>query len=412
MTTLIINIKELLQVREIAVTKVSGAEMAILPTIKNAYLLLEDDLIADFGSMQRVPKVKADKTIDANGKMILPSWCDSHTHLVYAGNREQEFVDRINGLSYEEIANRGGGILNSAKKLNEATEEQLYNQSKERLEEVMRLGTGAVEIKSGYGLTTDGELKMLRVIKRMSLNYPIAIKATFLGAHAIPLAYKDDRKGYIDLLIHNMLPAISKNKLAHFIDVFCETGYFTVAETEQIMNAGTHFGLKPKIHVNQFNSIGGIQAGVKHKALSVDHLEIMTPEDIEALKNTDTMPVALPSCSYFLSIPYTPARKMIAAGLPLALATDYNPGSTPSGNMNFVVATACIKMKMTPEEAINAATINGAYAMGISNTHGSITIGKKANFIITKPISSYYQLPYAFGSNLIDTVFLEGKSIT
>jgi imidazolonepropionase len=412
MTTLIINIKELLQVREIAVTKVSGAEMAILPTIKNAYLLLEDDLIADFGSMQRVPKVKADKTIDANGKMILPSWCDSHTHLVYAGNREQEFVDRINGLSYEEIANRGGGILNSAKKLNEATEEQLYNQSKERLEEVMRLGTGAVEIKSGYGLTTDGELKMLRVIKRMSLNYPITIKATFLGAHAIPLAYKDDRKGYIDLLINNMLPAISKNKLAHFIDVFCETGYFTVAETEQIMNAGTHFGLKPKIHVNQFNSIGGIQAGVKHKALSVDHLEIMTPEDIEALKNTDTMPVALPSCSYFLSIPYTPARKMIAAGLPLALATDYNPGSTPSGNMNFVVATACIKMKMTPEEAINAATINGAYAMGISNTHGSITIGKKANFIITKPISSYYQLPYAFGSNLIDTVFLEGKSIT
>jgi imidazolonepropionase len=412
MTTLIINIKELLQVREIAVTKVSGAEMAILPTIKNAYLLLEDDLIADFGSMQRVPKVKADKTIDANGKMILPSWCDSHTHLVYAGNREQEFVDRTNGLSYEEIANRGGGILNSAKKLNEATEEQLYNQSKERLEEVMRLGTGAVEIKSGYGLTTDGELKMLRVIKRMSLNYPIAIKATFLGAHAIPLAYKDDRKGYIDLLINNMLPAISKNKLAHFIDVFCETGYFTVAETEQIMNAGTHFGLKPKIHVNQFNSIGGIQAGVKHKALSVDHLEIMTPEDIEALKNTDTMPVALPSCSYFLSIPYTPARKMIAAGLPLALATDYNPGSTPSGNMNFVVATACIKMKMTPEEAINAATINGAYAMGISNTHGSITIGKKANFIITKPISSYYQLPYAFGSNLIDTVFLEGKSIT
>jgi imidazolonepropionase len=412
MTTLIINIKELLQVREIGVAKVSGAAMATLPTIKNAYLLLEDNLIADFGSMYSVPKVKADKTIDANGKMILPSWCDSHTHIVYAGNREQEFVDRINGLSYEEIANRGGGILNSAKKLNEATEEQIYNQSKERLEEVMRLGTGAIEIKSGYGLTIDGELKMLRVIKRMSLNYPISIKATFLGAHAIPLEYRDNRKGYIDLLINKMLPAISKNKLAHFIDVFCETGYFTVAETEQIMNAGAHFGLKPKIHVNQFNSIGGIQAGVKHKALSVDHLEIMTPEDIEALKNMETMPVALPSCSYFLSIPYTPARKMIAAGLPLALATDYNPGSTPSGNMNFVVATACIKMKMTPEEAINAATINGAYAMGISNTHGSITVGKKANFIITKPIPSYYQLPYAFGSNLIDTVFLEGKSIT
>ena len=411
MTTLIINIKELLQVREISVAKVSGAAMAILPTIKNAYLLIEDNLIADFGSMDNLPKTKADQTIDATGKMILPSWCDSHTHIVYAGNREQEFVDRINGLSYEEIANRGGGILNSAKKLNEATEEEIYNQSKERLEEVMRLGTGAVEIKSGYGLTIDGELKMLRVIKQLAQNYPISIKATFLGAHAIPLAYKEDRKGYIDILINHMLPEIHKNNLAQFIDVFCETGYFTVEETEEIMNAGIHFGLKPKIHVNQFNSIGGIQAGIKYNALSVDHLEVMTTEDIEALKNTETMPVALPSCSYFLSIPYTPARAMIAAGLPLALATDYNPGSTPSGNMNFVVATACIKMKMTPEEAINAATINGAYAMGISDTHGSITIGKKANFIITKPIPSYYQLPYAFGSNLIDSVFLEGKII-
>jgi len=412
MTTLIINIKELLQVREISIAKVSGAAMAILPSIKNAYLLIKDDLIADFGSMDNLPKTKAHQTIDATGKMILPSWCDSHTHIVYAGNREQEFVDRINGLSYEEIANRGGGILNSAKKLNEATEEEIYNQSKERLEEVMRLGTGAVEIKSGYGLTMDGELKMLRVIKQLAQNYPIAIKATFLGAHAIPLAYKEDRKGYIDMLINHMLPEISKNNLAQFIDVFCETGYFTVEETEKIINAGIHFGLKPKIHVNQFNSIGGIQAGIKYNALSVDHLEVMTTEDIEALKNTETMPVALPSCSYFLSIPYTPARAMIAAGLPLALATDYNPGSTPSGNMNFVVATACIKMKMTPEEAINAATINGAYAMGISDTHGSITIGKKANIIITKPIPSYYQLPYAFGSNLIDSVFLEGKIIT
>ncbi|MEZ7506596.1 imidazolonepropionase [Flavobacterium sp. Arc2] len=412
MTTLFINIKELLQVRDIAVTKIAGAAMAILPTIKNAYLLIDDNLIADFGSMDNVPHTKADQTIDATGKMILPSWCDSHTHIVYAGNREQEFVDRINGLTYGEIANRGGGILNSAQKLNEATEEEIYDQSKERLEEVMRLGTGAVEIKSGYGLTIDGELKMLRVIKQLAQNYPIAIKATFLGAHAIPLAYKEDRKGYIDILINNMLPEISKNNLAQFIDVFCETGYFTVEETEEIMNAGIHFGLKPKIHVNQFNSIGGIQAGIKYNALSVDHLEVMTAEDIEALKNTETMPVALPSCSYFLSIPYTPARAMIAAGLPLAIATDYNPGSTPSGNMNFVVATACIKMRMTPEEAINAATINGAYAMGISDTHGSITIGKRANFIITKPIPSYYQLPYAFGSNLIDTVFLEGKIIT
>ncbi|MES2851445.1 MAG: imidazolonepropionase [Bacteroidota bacterium] len=409
MTTLIINIKELLQVRETAIAKVSGAEMAILPTIKNAFLVIKDNLIADFGSMDNLPQIPADKTIDASGKMVLPTWCDSHTHIVYAGNREQEFVDRINGMTYEEIANRGGGILNSAKKLNETTEEEIYNQSKARLEEVMRLGTGAVEIKSGYGLTVEGELKMLRVIQRLAQNYPITIKATFLGAHAFPLEFKGNHQGYIDLIINEILPEIAKNKLAEFIDVFCETGYFTVDETQQIMEAGIKFGLKPKIHVNQFNSIGGIQAGIKYNALSVDHLEVMTTEDIEALKNTETMPVALPSCSYFLSIPYTPAREMITAGLPLALATDYNPGSTPSGNMNFVVATACIKMKMTPEEAINAATINGAYAMGISATHGSITIGKKANLIITKPIPSYYQLPYAFGSNLIDTVLIEGK---
>ena len=409
MTTLIINIKELLQVRETAIDKVSGAEMAILPTIKNAFLVIKDHLIADFGSMDNLPQILADKTIDATGKMVLPSWCDSHTHIVYAGNREQEFVDRINGMTYEEIANRGGGILNSAKKLNETTEEEIYNQSKARLEEVMRLGTGAVEIKSGYGLTVEGELKMLRVIQRLAQNYPITIKATFLGAHAFPLEFKGNHQGYIDLIINEILPEIAKNKLAEFIDVFCETGYFTVDETQQIMEAGIKFGLKPKIHVNQFNSIGGIQAGIKYNALSVDHLEVMTTEDIEALKNTETMPVALPSCSYFLSIPYTPAREMITAGLPLALATDYNPGSTPSGNMNFVVATACIKMKMTPEEAINAATINGAYAMGISATHGSITIGKKANLIITKPIPSYYQLPYAFGSNLIDTVLIEGE---
>ena len=409
MTTLIINIKELLQVRETAIAKVSGAEMAILPTIKNAFLVIKDNLIADFGAMENLPPIHADKTIDATGKIVLPSWCDSHTHIVYAGDREQEFVDRINGMTYEEIANRGGGILNSAKKLNESTEEEIYNQSKARLEEVMRLGTGAVEIKSGYGLTVEGELKMLRVIQRLAQNYPITIKATFLGAHAFPLQYSANHKGYIDLIIDEILPEIAKNKLAEFIDVFCETGYFTVEETQQIMEAGIKFGLKPKIHVNQFNSIGGIQAGIKYNALSVDHLEIMTTEDIEALKNTETMPVALPSCSYFLSIPYTPARKMIATGLPIALATDYNPGSTPSGNMNFVVATACIKMKMTPEEAINAATINGAYAMGISETHGSITIGKMANLIITKPIPSYYQLPYAFGSNLIDTVLIDGE---
>ena len=411
MRILIKNIKELVQVRETGITKVSGAEMAILPTIKNAYLIIENNIISDFGAMDNCPEIAYDEIIDAAGKMVLPTWCDSHTHIVYAGNREQEFVDRINGLSYEEIANRGGGILNSAKKLHETTEEDLYNQSKVRLEEVMKLGTGAVEIKSGYGLSVEGELKMLRVIKKLAANYPIAIKATFLGAHAFPLAYKDNHQGYIDLIINEMLPQIATENLAEYIDVFCETGYFSVEETQQIMEAGLKYGLIPKIHVNQFNAIGGILASVQHKSLSVDHLEVMNPEDIEVLKNTNTMPVALPSCSYFLSIPYTPAREMISAGLPLALATDFNPGSTPSGNMNFVVATACIKMKMTPEEAINAATINGAYAMGISETHGSITIGKKANFIITKPITSLYQLPYAFGSNLIDRVYIEGKVI-
>lgn len=408
MQTLIINIKELLQVRETSIDKVSGAEMAILPTIKNAFLLIEDDLIKAFGPMENCPSTDA-TIIDATGKTILPAWCDSHTHIVYAGNREQEFVDRINGLTYEEIANRGGGILNSAKKLHETTENEIFEQSKTRLEEVMRLGTGAVEIKSGYGLSVDDELKMLRVIQRLKADYKIAIKSTFLGAHAFPTEFKQNHQGYIDLIVNDMIPAIANEGLAEYIDVFCETGYFSVEETQRILEAGKKYGLIPKIHVNQFNAIGGVAAGVKYNALSVDHLEIVTPEDIEVLKNTATMPVALPSCSYFLSIPYTPAREMINAGLPLALATDFNPGSTPSGNMNFVVATACIKMKMTPEEAINAATINGAYAMGLSKTHGSITVGKKANLIITKPIPSFYQLPYAFGSNLIESVWIDGK---
>ncbi len=409
MQTLIINIKELLQVREISVAKVSGKEMSVLPTLKNAFLLLDNDVIADFGPMENCPKTNVEKTINASGKIVLPTWCDSHTHIVYAGNREQEFVDRINGLTYEEIANRGGGILNSAKKLNETTEEEIYNQSKKRLEEVIRQGTGAVEIKSGYGLTLAGELKMLRVIKKLASNYPITIKATFLGAHAFPLAYKENQSAYLDLLINEMLPVIAAENLADFIDAFCETGYFSVEETERIMLAGQHYGLRSKIHVNQFTAINGIAACVKHNALSVDHLEIVTDADIQVLKNSATMPVALPSCSYFISIPYTPARKMISAGLPLALASDFNPGTAPSGNMNFVVATACIKMKMTPEEAINAATINGAYAMGISNTHGSITVGKKANLIITKPLNSYYELPYAFASNLIENVIINGE---
>lgn len=411
MQTLIINIKELLQVREISVTKVSGKEMAVLPTIKNGFLLLDNDVIADFGPMENCPKTKVKNTIDASGKIVLPTWCDSHTHIVYAGNREQEFVDRIHGLTYEEIANRGGGILNSAKKLNATSEEDIYNQSKKRLEEVITQGTGAVEIKSGYGLTVEGELKMLRVIKKLAENYPIAIKATFLGAHAFPFEYKENHSAYINLIINEMLPKIAEEKLADYIDAFLETGYFSVDETEKIMNAGKQYGLRSKIHVNQFTAINGIAACVKHNALSVDHLEVLTDEDIEALKNSETIAVALPSCSYFISIPYTPARKMISAGLPLALASDFNPGTTPSGNMNFVVATACIKMKMTPEEAINAATINGAYAMGLSETHGSITIGKKANLIITKPLNSFYELPYCFASNLIDQVLINGKVI-
>jgi imidazolonepropionase len=411
MKTLFVNIKELIQVRTEPILFVAGKDMKTLPTIKNAFLLVENGLISNFGKMEDCPTYTVDETIDATGKMILPSWCDSHTHIVYAGNREGEFVDRINGLTYEEIANRGGGILNSAKKLQETSEEALYEQSKVRLDEIIQLGTGAVEIKSGYGLNFEAELKMLRVIKKLKENYSIPIKATFLGAHAIPSEFKNNKEGYLKLLIHKIMPVISKEKLANFVDIFCETGYFTVDDTELILSEGKKYGLTPKIHVNQFTAIGGVQAGVKHKALSVDHLEIMRDEDIITLKNTLTMPVALPSCSYFLSIPYTPARKMIDAGLPLALATDYNPGSTPSGNMNFVIATACIKMKMTPEEAINAATINGAYAMGLEQKVGSISKGKIANLILTKAIPSYGFIPYSFGNHQIEKVFLKGKAI-
>lgn len=411
MALLITNIKELLQVRDTPTEKLSGNEMATLPTLHNAWLQMQNGTITGYGTMETCPADFSGEIIDATGKTVLPTWCDSHTHLVYAGNREQEFVDRINGLSYEEIANRGGGILNSAKRLYETHEDELYEQSRKRLEEVMQLGTGAIEIKSGYGLTVEGELKMLRVIKRLRQNYPVAIKATFLGAHAFPTEYKENHTAYIDLIINEMLPAIASEGLADYIDAFCETGYFSVAETERIMEAGKQYGLEAKIHVNQFTAIDGIAACVKHNALSVDHLEIVTDEDIEALKNSRTIPVALPTCSFFISIPYTPARQLLNAGLPLALATDYNPGTTPSGNMNLVVATACIKMKMTPEEAINAATINGAYAMGLSQTHGSITKGKAASVIITKPLNSYYELPYAFGSNLIDTVILNGQKI-
>ncbi len=411
MRTLIKNIKELLQIRDASVKQVSGTDMKELPTIKNAYLLIENDLIADFGSMTNLQDYEVDTILDAANKIVLPAWCDSHTHIVYAGNRENEFVDRINGLTYEEIAANGGGILNSAKKLQETSEEELYEQSVKRLEEIMLLGTGAVEIKSGYGLTLEAELKMLRVIKRLSQNYPIEIKATFLGAHAFPKKFDTNKEAYINLIINEMLPKIAKEKLADFVDVFCETNYFSVAQTDTILNAARQHGLIPKIHVNQFTSIGGVQIGVEHNALSVDHLEIINEGDINSLKESQTMPVALPSCSYFLGIPYTPARQLMDNGLPMALASDYNPGSTPSGNMNFVVSTACIKMKMTPEEAINAATINGAYAMNIATTHGSITKGKKANLIITKDIPSYGFLPYAFGSNLIDQVVINGAIV-
>ncbi len=411
MKLLLTNIKELLQVRENCPEKLSGAEMKELPTLKNAWVYLSQGVIEDYGTMDKLKEFQDFKTIDCTGKIVLPTWCDSHTHLVYAGNREQEFVDRINGLSYQEIADNGGGIVNSAKKLQQTSEEELYRQSAIRLEEIMRLGTGAIEIKSGYGLTVDAEMKMLRVAKKLAKEYPIDIKTTFLGAHAIPTEYKDNKDGYLDLLCNEMLPKVAEEKLAEYVDVFCEKGYFSVADMERVLEEGKKYNLIPKVHVNQFNSIGGIASAVKYSALSVDHLEVMTDEDIDALQNSDTMPVALPSCSYFLSIPYTPGRKMIDAGLPLALATDYNPGSTPSGNMNFVVATACIKMRLTPEEAINAATINGAYAMGLSHSHGSITKGKAANLIITKEIPSYGYLPYAFGSNLIDSVIINGSEV-
>lgn len=409
MSILILNIKELIQTRETNVTIVKGNDMSSLPILKNAYLLIDNDTIVEFGKMEDYTPVEADQTIDATGKIVMPAWCDSHSHIVYAGDRTQEFVDRINGLSYEDIANRGGGILNSAEKLQHATEDELYEQASNRLRNLIKMGTGALEIKSGYGLTVEAELKMLRVIKRLKRDFPIKIKATLLAAHALPKEFKSNKDAYIDLIVNEMIPEVCAEDLAEYIDVFCETGYFDLKDTQRVLEAGKTYGLIPKIHVNQFNAFGGVALGVAYEALSVDHLEVMTAEDITALKDSNTMPVALPSCSYFLSIPYTPARAIIDAGLPLALATDYNPGSTPSGNMNFVLSTACIKMNMTPEEAINAATINGAYAMGISNQYGSICRGKKANLIITKPIPGYQYLPYSFGENCIETVIIKGR---
>jgi len=410
MTTLFYNIKELFQVREPNTPILKGNQMKELPSIKNAFLLIEDDTIIDYGTMDQAP-TKYDHSVDLSGKMIIPTWIDSHTHIVYAGNREQEFVDRINGLSYEEIYQRGGGILNSVEKLRNTCEEELYRDAATRLEELIRLGTGAIEIKSGYGLSVDAEIKMLHVIKRLKDNYPLPIKATFLGAHAVPNEYKNNPDGYVEEICNQMLPKITELGLAEYVDAFLETGYFTVEQTRKIIRKATSLGLKSKIHVNQFTSIQGIQMCAEENVLSVDHLEIVTDEDVQALVHSHTIPVALPTCSYFISIPYTPARKLLDANLPLVIASDYNPGTTPSGNMNFVVATACIKMKLTPEEAINAATFNAAFALEIEKDYGSITRGKKASFIITKPIHSIYAIPYNFGSNLIESVYLHGKLV-
>ena len=409
-TTLIINIKLLVNTPG-ENRLLRGKELSKLPCIANAYLIIEDGIITGIGDSSEIqnPKSKFKNIIDATGQYVLPAWCDSHTHLVFAASREEEFVDKIKGLSYAEIAAKGGGILNSAKKLQAATETELFTLAWKRLEEVSKLGTGAIEIKSGYGLSVDDELKMLRVIKKLKEKSVLSIKSTFLGAHTYPLEYKDNHQGYIDLILNEMLPVIAKEKLADYIDVFCETGFFSPEETEIICKAGMRNGLKPKIHANQLNLSGGTQTGVKLNAVSVDHLETMDDEAITTLAGSNTIGTLLPTAAFFLRMPFQPARKLIDAGCAIALASDYNPGSSPSGNMNLVTAMSCIQMKMLPEEAINAATINGAYAMELQDEVGSIMIGKKANLIFTKSIPSLAYLPYAFGSNLIDKVMISGE---
>jgi len=412
MATLISNIKQLVGVREES-KLLKGKELSVLPCLDNAYLIIENGIISDFGLMKEIrnPRSKIENEIDATGQLILPCWCDSHTHLVFAASREEEFVDKIKGMSYEEIAANGGGILNSAKKLNALSEGELFDISWKKLNEVIKLGTGAIEIKSGYGLSVEGELKMLRVIKRLKEVSPIPIKATFLGAHTYPLEYRENHKGYIDLIINEMLPVIAKEKLADYIDVFCENGFFSAEETETICKAGMRQGLKAKIHANQLNFSGGIEIGIKLNAVSVDHLETVNGDIINKLANSQTIGTLLPTAAFFLRMPFQPARQMIDAGCAIALASDYNPGSSPSGNMNLVVAMSCTGMKMLPEEAINAATINGAFAMELQNEVGSITVGKKANLIFTRSISSLAYLPYSFGSNLIDKVMTSGNFI-
>lgn len=412
MKLLIKNIRELYQVEEQARKMVCGKDMASLPCIKNAYLLMEDEHITSFGVMSSLPEnTQVDEVIDATGKIVMPTFCDSHTHIVYAGSRELEFIDKINGLSYEEIAQRGGGILNSAQRLHEATEDELYQEALARVNEMISMGTGAAEIKSGYGLSTEDELKMLRVIKRLRETTPMTIRATFLGAHAVPANYKGRQSEYVDLIINEMIPAVAKENLAEFVDSFCDKGFFTCEETERMMVKAAQYGMRPKIHANELALSGGIQIGVKHNALSVDHLEFTGDAEIEALKGSNTMATLLPGAAFFLGMTYPPARKMIDSGLPIALASDYNPGSSPSGNMKFILSLATVIMKLTPEEAINAATINSAYAMGISDTHGSICVGKRANVIITKEISSLYFMPYAYTSDLVDSVVLGGKVV-
>lgn len=411
---LIKNIRQLVQVREHAPERVSGTEMKNLPVLEDAWLAIDNGIIGDYGSMNDFPGISdwnELEVIDANEGLVMPTFVDSHTHLVYAGSREGEFVDRINGLSYEEVAARGGGILNSSKKLRAATEDELYEQAAARLQEVMRLGTGAIEIKSGYGLDLESEIKMLRVVRRLKENFPVAIKATFLGAHAVPAEYKDDKAGYIREITDIMIPAIAREGLADYCDVFCERNYFTEEETVEILEAGKRYGLKPRIHANQLSASGGVQAGVKTEALSVDHLEYVGDEEIAALKSSNVMPTLLPGAAFFLGLPYPPARKMIDAGLPVAVASDFNPGSSPSGNMMQMLSLVCITHKMTPEEAINAATINTAAAIELSATHGSITRGKVGSVIITKPVPSVAYLPYYFGSDLINHVIVNGTVV-
>ena len=387
-----------------------GKELALLPCIENAYLIIDDDEIAAYGPMEELPKGNHE-IYDAAGATVLPCWCDSHTHLVFAASREEEFVYKLKGMSYADIAAKGGGILNSAKKLQSASEDELFNLAWKRLEEVSRLGTGAIEIKSGYGLTTESELKMLRVIRRLQNKSALKIKSTFLGAHTYPSEFKENHQGYIDRIIHEMLPAIANEKLADYIDVFCENGFFSAEETETICRAGMQYGLKPKIHANQLNLSGGVETGVKLGAVSVDHLETMDDTTVQLLSNSNTIGTLLPTAAFFLRMPFQPARQLIDAGCAIAIASDFNPGSSPSGNMNLVVAMSCIGMKMLPEEAINAATINGAHAMGLEKEVGSITAGKKANLIFTKPIPSLAYVPYAFGSNHLDRVMINGGFI-